>query len=152
MLPISNKIAQYVITSLLLINQVLPNCIWDSIKSFQWIYTFSLNKLCIFFNLIISITQRDIITNLGNIILLYKLIMDTTSPHKTQHSHLYTFRFIAFRYMFRSITLTTIKQEKNISTKGKWYRGGLLYTTDLLRCINITPQKEVIKDPMYSTQ
>jgi hypothetical protein len=35
-----------------------------------------------------QITQRNIITNLGNIILLYKPITNSTSSNKTQHSHL----------------------------------------------------------------
>jgi len=35
-----------------------------------------------------QITQRNIITNLGNIILLYKPIINSTNSHKTQNSHL----------------------------------------------------------------
>jgi len=57
-------------------------------------------------------TQCDIITNLDNITLWYKPIINTTSPHKTQHSHLQTFRFITLRYMFQSITLNVIMQGK----------------------------------------
>jgi len=54
----------------------------------------------------------------GNIIPLCKSIISSAIHTKTQHSNLWTFRFILCRYMFRSVILT-IRRRWNESERAK---------------------------------
>ena len=62
------------------------------------------------------------------------LVINSTNPHRTQHTHLYMFRFILSRYMFRTITCSRI--ESILTCRGEcvvfcmdWYCWWSVYTT-----------------------